>query len=259
MLFIMNKRIQGSLLWFALLLFIWEVTARSGIVSELVLPDLLTVFSSFGAELISGTLLNSTLLSLGFVIAGLLIGGAAAFLLAVGAFNSSAFRRLCEMLTAVLHPLPGIAVLPIFILIFGIGWQTLLFVILHSVTWPLVVNITAGFDAVPEVYRRIGSNYELSTRTFFFNIMVPAAFPYIFSGVKTAWARSWRAAVSAEMVFGITGSSGGLGWFIFSKRIFMDSPGIYAGILMLALLGIMVESGFFNLVEKRTLEKWNGV
>lgn len=252
----MKTRIGGTIIWFVILLIIWEVVACSGLVSELVLPRIETVFSSFGNELAAGSLFKSTSVSLGFVFAGIVSGCIAAFLLSSAAYRFTSIRRLTEMLTAVLHPLPGIAMLPLFMLIFGIGAKTLLMVIIHSVLWPLVINITAGFKSVPSVYKKIGENYGLRHHTFFFRIMLPAAFPFIFSGLKTAWARAWRAAVSAEMVFGITGSGGGLGWFVYSKRTFMDTPGMYAGILMLALLGLLVESGLFHVIEQKTLKQW---
>ena len=252
----MMKSIRGTLIWFLVLLAIWELTARSGLVSPLVLPPLESVFVSFGTELAGGNLLSGTLVSLGFVILGITIGAVAAFVLSALSFQFSGIRRLGNMLTAVFHPLPGIALLPIFILFFGIGWKTLVVVIVHSVLWPLKVNICAGFDSVPAVYRRIGANYNLKPSAFFFRIMLPASFPHVFSGLKTAWARAWRAAVSAEMIFGITGSGGGLGWFVYSKRIFMDTPGMYAGILMLAFIGIAVESGLFHFIDSRTLKKW---
>ena len=246
----------ASVIWFIILLACWEIISRSGFVSPLVLPPLEIVFISFAAELGSGGLLQSTGVSLVFVFGGIAAGTLAAFILASLSFQFTAIRKLSEMLTAVLHPLPGIALLPIFILFFGIGYLTLIMVIVHSVIWPLVINITAGFNSVPAVYRKIGMNYGLNRTSFFIRIMVPAAFPHIFSGLKTAWARAWRAAVSAEMVFGITGASGGLGWYVFSKRIFMDTSGMYAGILMLAVLGIAVESGFFSMIEKNTVGRW---
>jgi len=252
----MNKSVRGAIIWFILLLAVWEAAARSGLISALILPPLEVVFRTFGTELLSGGLLKSTFISLGFVFLGIFSGAAAAFLLSAAAFQFKAVKHLAGMLTAVLHPLPGIAILPVFILFFGIGGNTLVMVIVHSVMWPLVVNISAGFDSVPAVYRKIGANYGLGAPAFFFRIMIPASFPYIFSGLKTAWARSWRAAVSSEMVFGITGSGGGLGWFVFTKRIFMDTPGMYAGILMLALLGLIVESGLFHFFELKTLKKW---
>lgn len=252
----MMKTVRGTIIWFAILLIIWQAAAKSGFFSALVLPPIEAVLVSFGTELVSGGLLTGMLISLGFVLAGIAAGTLAAFLLTSLAFQFLSFKRLTDMLVAVMHPLPGIAVLPIFILFFGIGGLTLMMVIIHSVLWPLAVNISAGFESVPAVYRKIGANYGLKPSSFFFRIMLPASFPHIFSGLKTAWARAWRAAVSAEMIFGITGSGGGLGWFVFQKRVFMDTPGMYAGILMLALIGLIVESGLFNFVESRTLKKW---
>jgi NitT/TauT family transport system permease protein len=251
-----KNKIVGTLVWSALLLGIWEITARSGLVSNLIVPPLREILTAFGREWVSGKLPSSTLVSLGFVFAGIVTGCTAAFILSVFSFQFTPVRRLTDMLTAVLHPLPGIAVLPVFILFFGIGRTTLLMVIIHSVIWPLTINISAGFASVSAVFRKIGRNYDLKPWEFFYRIMVPAAFPHIFSGLKTGWARAWRAAVSAEMVFGITGDSGGLGWFVFDKRIFMDTAGMYAGILTLAMLGLAVESVLFHLVEKRTIIKW---
>ena len=252
----MIKNIRGILIWFAVLLLIWEIIARSGIVSPLILPPLESVFSSFGTELGRGGLFSGTIISLGFVLLGIASGTFAAFVLSAFSFRFITVRSLSDMLTAVFHPLPGIALLPVMILFFGIGWKTLTVVIIHSVLWPLTVNIRAGFDSVPAVYRKIGANYNLAPTAFFFRIMLPASFPFIFAGLKTAWARAWRAAVSAEMIFGITGTGGGLGWFVYSKRIFMDTPGMYAGILMLAIIGIAVESGLFHLLDSKTLKKW---
>ncbi|MBI9109395.1 MAG: ABC transporter permease subunit [Spirochaetales bacterium] len=251
-----RSRIEGSIIWFAALLGLWEIVSRSGLVSQLIMPPVTVILRSFAFEWGSGELEISMLLSLGFVFAGISAGGIGAFIISALSFQFDAVKRLSGMLTAVLHPLPGIALLPVFILFFGIGRITLLVVIIHSVIWPLIINISAGFTSVPAVYRRIGSNYGLKSAAFFFRIMVPASFPHILSGLKTAWARAWRAAVSAEMVFGITGSGGGLGWFVYNKRIFMDTPGMYAGILMLAILGIIVESGLFNLIENKTVRRW---
>ncbi len=252
----MKNTVRGTLVWFAVLLAVWEIIARSGVVSKLVLPPLADVMTAFAKALIGGGLMKSTAISMLFVVSGIAAGAILAFILSAMSFQFTAIKRLADMLTAVMHPLPGVALLPIFILFFGIGWRTLTVVIIHSVVWPLSVNFSAGFASVPAVYRKIGANYRLKPAVFFFRIMLPASFPYVFSGLRTAWARAWRAAVSAEMIFGIVGSGGGLGWFVYSKRIFMDTAGMYAGILMLALIGIAVESGLFYFIESKTLKKW---
>ncbi len=248
----MFKGLRGALLWFGLLLVLWQTAVLSGLVSPMVLPPLGSIVQAVrGADLAL-----AVLRSLAFVFAGIIAGAGIAFVLSALAFRHEKFGSLAAMLCAVFHPLPGIALLPVFILFFGIGRLTLLVVILHSVIWPLAVNLSAGFHSVPSVYRKAGENLGLGPASLFFRIMVPSSFPHILSGLKTAWARAWRAAVSAEMVFGISGDEGGLGWFVYKNRIFMDTPGMYAGIFVLALLGILVESVFFTFVENRTVRRW---
>ena len=82
------------------------------------------------------------------------------------------------------------------------------------------------------------------------------ALPHLLSGVKIAFARSWRALIGAEMVFGAMGTTGGIGWYIFKQRTFMNTSGLFAGILTVILVGILVESALFRLIEKKTIEKW---
>jgi NitT/TauT family transport system permease protein len=86
--------------------------------------------------------------------------------------------------------------------------------------------------------------------------MIPAAFPYFLAGVKTGWARAWRAIIGAEMVFGAAGGTGGIGWFIFTKRVFMDTAGMFAGIFVIILIGILVEELILDQLEKKTVKKW---
>lgn len=246
----------SSIVWFIILLAAWEAAARSGIVSPLILPSVEETLHAFADDLVAGELAAGTAVSLLFVLTGISAGIISALLLSSLSFQFRLIRSLGNLLTAIFHPLPGIALMPLFILFFGIGRLTVLMVILHSVLWPLFINISAGFNSVPELYRRIGYNYGFSRAEFFFRIMVPAAFPHIFAGMRTAWARAWRAAISAEMLFGITGSGGGLGWYIFSRRVFMDTQGMYAGVIMLALIGILVESVLFRQIELKTLVKW---
>ena len=88
--------------------------------------------------------------------------------------------------------------------------------------------------------------------------MLPASIPQIISGLKIAWARAWRALISAEMLFGITSGKGGLGWYIYDRRIFMDTPGMYAGLMVLVLIGLIFESLIFNGLEKMTSRRWKG-
>ena len=116
--------------------------------------------------------------------------------------------------------------------------------------------MTAGFKAIPEIYKKIGRNYEFSTMDILFRILLPASLSYIIAGIKIGWARAWRASISAEMIFGATGGIGGIGWYIFNKRVFMDTAGLFAGLIVIILIGIVIENFVFGRLEKATIKKW---
>jgi NitT/TauT family transport system permease protein len=85
---------------------------------------------------------------------------------------------------------------------------------------------------------------------------LPGAFPGFLSGLKIGWSRAWRALISAEMIFGATSGSGGIGWYLFQKRVFMDTAGLFGGLVVIMIIGIFMEGFLFRKLEERTLVKW---
>lgn len=88
------------------------------------------------------------------------------------------------------------------------------------------------------------------------SILLPGAFPYILTGLRVGWARAWQASVAAEMVFGASGGEGGLGWFIYKKRFFMEIPSVFGGMIIIILIGLLVERLCFEEIELRTVRRW---
>ncbi len=242
--------------WILVMLALWEASARFSGVSPILLPSIADIFSAFVGGITSGSLLASTGNSLLLIAVGITAGTLSALLLAVPAFFSRHFSDLTDVLTSIGHPIPGIALLPLVILWFGTGQAAIIFIILHSVVWPMVINIRTGFREIPEHYLYIGRNYELKRGGMLVFILLPASLPYAISGLKIGWARAWRAVISAEMVFGALGGRGGLGWYMYNKRVFMDTPGMFAGILMLIIIGMLFENLVFSTLERKTLKKW---
>ncbi len=201
-------------------------------------------------------MLQATWLSLKLIFNGLLIGMLAALLLAGLGMISKIGQSFTDTITAIAHPLPGIALLPVIILWLGTGSEAILFIIVHSVVWPLTLNLLTGFRSIPSIYREVGRNIGLNPLQNTGLIMIPASLPFLLAGLKIGWARAWRALISAEMIFGAAGGEGGLGWYIFKRRVFMDTPGIFAGILMIVIIGILMEDVFFRQVEGLTVKKW---
>lgn len=243
-------------IWIILMLVAWEVTAKLAPVSPLAFPSLELILAALVDSAINGDILMQMAFSLGLILIGLGIGVVLAFLMSFLSVVSPVFASFTDTCVSIFHPLPGIALLPLIILWIGTGSMAILFVIVHSVLWPMILNMTAGFKAIPEVYKKIGMNYEFNTLQCIIRIFVPASLSFLIAGLKISWARGWRAAISAEMIFGASGGIGGIGWYIFNKRVFMDTAGVYAGILMIIAVGIFVEDVVFGQLEKNTIKKW---
>ena len=238
------------------MLIIWQIVALSGSVHPLIFPSLGMILKAIIVGITKGELLNQTLFSIVIITQGLIIGAALALILAIASRMSETLRSLVETLISVAHPVPGIALLPIIILWLGIGRVSIVFIIVHSVLWPLLLNLVTGFKATPKVYSDVGRNLGLNRLMLFKDIYLPASLPYLLTGLKIAWARAWRALISAEMIFGAVGGKGGLGWYIFKQRVFMDTPGMFAGLAMIMLIGILVEEILFEKVEALTIRRW---
>lgn len=252
----MKSKYKQRFFWGMILSLIWQLTAVSGIFSEMIFPGLDQILIALFESLKDGTLIKQIGFSLSVIAQGLFLATITALILSLTAYFSSYAAGLIDTLTALAHPLPGIALMPLILISFGSGKTAILIVIIHSVLWPLVLNLSTGFNSIPDIYTLIAKNYRLNKLEFMYKILIPASLPYFISGLKIAWARSWRALISAEMLFGAINSLGGLGWYIFQKRVFFDLPGVFAGIIVIILIGIAVEDFIFEKLEAKTVKKW---
>ena len=87
-------------------------------------------------------------------------------------------------------------------------------------------------------------------------ILIPAAFPSILTGLKIGWAFAWRTLIAAELVFGVSSGSGGLGWFIYENKNQLEIASVFAGLFTVILIGLVVENLVFRTIELRTVRKW---
>jgi NitT/TauT family transport system permease protein len=234
---------------------IWELVAR-WYGNDLLLPTALQTGRALVDGMVSGELFGYIGVSFATLTQGYLMGIAGAFLLTWLAVSSRLGRELIETLTSMFNPLPAIALLPLALLWFGLGKGSLIMVLMHSVLWPLTLNATAGFRAVPETLRMAGRNYGIKGLRFVLQILIPAALPAILSGLKIGWAFAWRTLIAAELVFGTTSGQGGLGWFIFQSRNELFTDKVFAGLAAVIIIGLVVEHVVFQTLERVTVRKW---
>lgn len=238
-----------------LLALLWEGLARWQD-NDLLLPGFLQTARAFAEGLASGELLLRAQASLAVLLQGYVLGVAAAFVLTSLAVSTQLGRDLLSTLVAMFNPLPAIALLPLALLWFGLGRGSLVFVIVHSVLWPLSLATFAGFQAVPETLRMAGRNYGLTGLRLVVQILVPAALPAILSGLKIGWAFAWRTLIAAELVFGVSSGQGGLGWYVFQSRNELLTDRVFAGLAMVILIGLAVEALVFQTLERMTVRRW---
>jgi NitT/TauT family transport system permease protein len=233
----------------------WELYAR-WLNNPLLFPTFTETLGVFWGDISNGVLIDRTLTSLRTLAIGYAIGLALAALLTTFAVTTTIGTRILSTLTAMFNPLPAIALLPLALIWFGLGIPSLVFVIVHSVLWSVALNTLSGFRSVPETLRMSGRNIGLKGARYVGLILIPAAFPSILSGLKIGWAFAWRTLVAAELVFGVSSRSGGLGWYIFEARNDLDTATVFSGLLTVILIGLFIESVIFRAIEARTVNLW---
>ena len=234
---------------------IWEIAARiQG--NDLLLPSFVQTAKAFVDGVVTGELLAKVWISLTVLVKGYLIGIVLAFGMTTLAVSTQLGRDLLGTLTSMLNPLPAIALLPLSLLWFGLGENSLIFVLVHSVLWALALNTYAGFLGVSETQRMAGRNYGLKGIRFVWHILIPAALPSILAGLKIGWAFAWRTLIAAELVFGASSGKGGLGWYIFQNRNELYTDKVFAGLAAVIIIGLLVENLLFSNVERLTVKRW---
>ena len=249
-----NTAVRKGLL-LLMLATIWQVYSTV-LDNPLLFPKFSDTVSAFYDNIMNGVLLQRSW----FSIKVLLMGYAAGLLLA-GALTSFAISTrigndLLETLTAMFNPLPAIALLPLALIWFGLGNGSLVFVLIHSVLWPVALNTHSGFMSVSQTMRMVGRNYGLAGPRYVAKILIPAAFPNILTGMKIGWAFAWRTLIAAELVFGVSSGSGGLGWFIYENKNQLEIANVFAGLFSVIIIGLFVENFIFRNIELKTVRKW---
>lgn len=246
--------VRKGLMLIALAL-IWEGYGR-WLNNPLLFPTFVDTTLAFFRALRSRELIDATARSVVTLLQGYALGLLCAALATAFATSTRIGSDLLDTLTAMFNPLPSIALLPLAMIWFGLGNGSIIFVLVHAVMWAVALNTHTGFRSVSQTWRMVGQNYGLSRIAYVTKILIPGALPSILTGLKIGWAFAWRALIAAELVFGVSSSGGGLGWFIFQNKNLLEIPSVFAGLLMVILFGLVVENLVFRTLEQRTVRRW---
>jgi NitT/TauT family transport system permease protein len=221
----------------AVLAVAWELLARSGLVSERLMPSLLRIFAALYNELLSGQIAYHASISLARALSGFGLAIIVGLLLGVLMARSRIFEALVEPLFSFGYPVPKIALYPLFILALGFGSPSKVALIFLECLFPIALNSYFGIRTVDRKYLWSAANTGASRMRIFFQVLVPAAAPTIFSGIRVALPLSLVVVVLTEMI----GDSSGLGYFISYSTASFKYDLAYAGVLSIACIGFVLD------------------
>lgn len=217
-----------------LLLICWEIGARFGVIDKRFFPAPSSVLSALMVMLQSGELIDHTLISLQRLFWGSLIGGVPALVLGIIMGLSRAVRAMIDPLISATYPVPKSAILPLALLIFGLGEGSKIFMVAIGVFYPVVINATAGVREIDKIYLDVGHNFRASRWNTFWTIALPGALPVIMAGIKLGIGMGLVLIAVAEMI----GARSGLGYMIWRAWETFAVEQMYVGLFMIAIIGI---------------------
>lgn len=241
-------RVLRATIAIAVFLVLWEIAPRTGLADPTFLPPFSEVAQAWWALARDGSLWDNTQASLVRALAGfgLAVTIAVPLGLLLGWYRS--VGQVLNPLLEVFRNTAALALLPVFVLILGIGETSKIAVVTYSCVWPVLLNTIAGVKGVDPLLVRSARSMGLSAPQLFRKVVLPGAVPTIFTGIRLAGAFSILVLLAAELV----GAKAGLGYLITASQSSFQIPDMYAGILTISLLGLVINQALLLLERRAT-------
>lgn len=234
-----------------LILVIWEIAVKTGALRASLLPAPSTIGKALVKNFQNNTLPEHIFVSVSRVIKGYIAGSLAGIVLGIFMGLIPWFRKALSVVTGVLRPIPIIAWVPILILFLGIGEASKVVVIGIGTFWPVLTSVMYGVRDVDLKYIEVATIMKKSRWEVIRYVILPAALPTIFSGLRTAIGIAWISVVGAELI----ASSSGLGYMISYAREMSRADNMFAGVIIIGLIGWFINI-LIGWLEKLTV-RWS--
>ncbi|MGM5024105.1 ABC transporter permease [Tardiphaga sp. 367_B4_N1_1] len=217
------------------LLALWEVAAHMNFIDARFFPPPSSIVHQFGALIASGELGRNVAASLQRLGLGMLLGGVPALFLGLAMGVSRPLRAAIDPMINATYPIPKSAILPLVLLIFGLGEMSKVVMVALGAFYPIVINTVMGVANIDKVYLDVGQNYRANRWQVFRTIALPGALPSIMAGVKLAVGMGLILIAISEMV----AANDGIGFMIWNAWQVLTVDTMYVGLLVIAVLGFL--------------------
>jgi NitT/TauT family transport system permease protein len=235
---------------------IYEAVARSGIFPAVLLPTLPVVAGTLAASIADGTMPLHAFYTLERVLIGCGLAVAAGLPLGILMGRYRPVESFVMPLASALMPIPSLAWVPVFILWFGLGNTVTILIVFYASLFPMLLNTWSGVRSVNPLWLRAAGAMGADEKALFWKVMIPAASPFIITGMRQAFLRAWIAVVGAEM---LAASDWGLGWVIFDAKEFLNTDVMLASLAVIGAIGFAFERLVFGSIERATVLRWGMV
>jgi len=236
--------------WYSipLLLLIWQLSVDTGLVHSRLLPSPLQVGTVLIEELTSGRLAYHTIVTISRALVGFTLAALVGIPFAGAMARSALWRNLFEPIFLLGYPVPKIALFPVFTYIFGIGAPSKIAFTFLECLYPIVVTCLLGFSGIKTRLVWTAANFGASRAVILRRVIVPAALPNIFAGLRIALPVAIIVVVITEMI----GDSIGLGYYITIWSTRFSFANVYAAIFVIGICGLLLDRALL-LVRRRAL------
>ena len=231
---------------------IWEVTSRLSSLPDFMFPSLTQVFGTLFNGIISGQITDAVAKSMGRILIGFTIAIIIGLILGYFIWRYKLVEDTLGFVVTALQSIPSIVWFPLAIIWFGLNDFSILFIVTIGATWTMTVNATSGFKNVPQLYQRVAKTYGSTGLHFLRTVILPASVPQIISGLRIAWAFSWRALMAGELL----GGGGGLGQLLEMGRSLGQMDLVISVMIIIAVIGTIVDNVVFSRLERNVQVKW---
>ena len=234
----------------------YEALARSGYFAPALLPTLPAIARTMFASLADGTMFAHAAFTLYRVMFGFALSIVVGLPLGILMARFQRVESFFLPLVSAMMPIPSFALVPLFMLWFGIGNLTTILIVFYAATFPMIFNTWSGVRSVNPIWLRAAGAMGADERRLFWKVIIPGASPFIITGMRQAFLRAWIAVVGAEM---IAASDWGLGWVIFDAKEFLNTDTMLASLIVIGIIGFVFERFVFGSLERATVMRWGMV